>query len=320
MNEKIKAAVAAATEPPKGQLEHMKGPGPQNILASLIPPPPAVRRPEFSVIICSPDTPEGNIKLEGVTNAYKIAFAGDEYELIAIKDAKSLAEGYLRGIERSVGSIVVFSHNDAAPVRPIGAKLRRHLQRVDIVGGAGSNRLDGPAWFTAGPPHGVGQVLNQILVPKLDEKGQPIKNAAGDTLGEVQFLLSVYGVPSRLVEGIQVLDGFWFAARREVLRFDKAWFDPELCDGFHMYDIDFSYRAFLNGVRIGVACDLSLLHASSGGYGDPKWKPAADRWMARFGERLAQHRDLAWQYTSVAGRSQPVMLSLMDEILERAEA
>lgn len=290
---------------------------PPNPLAGVIPTPPTVRRPEISIITCSVD--DG--KFNSMSAAYRIAMQGEQYEIIRISDAKGLAEGYLRGLQQSVGDIVIFSHDDAAPLRPIGAKLRRHLRVVDIVGGAGSNRLDGPAWFTAGPPHVAGQVLNQMFQPIPNADGTPqVPDAEGKLKCQIVYNLTVYGVPRRLVRNTQVMDGFWMAARRDVLKPGKAWFDQETCDGFHMYDVDFSFGAYRNGLRLGIATDLSLCHASTGGYGDPKWKPAADKWMSKYGEFLAQHQPLNWQFAAVSSGDQAAMLAKMDEILETAES
>ena len=45
----------------------------------------------------------------------------------------------------------------------------------------------------------------------------------------------------------------------ESIQFDAATFD-----GFHLYDLDFSYRAFLAGFRIAIAWDIPIIHVSSG--------------------------------------------------------
>lgn len=263
------------------------------VMASVMPVAPAGadRKPEFSVITCSINDERFN----AMAATYQIALAGEDFEIIRVNDAKSLAEGYTRGVAAARGSIVIFSHDDAAPIRPIGSRLRRHLRVCDVVGGAGTNRLDGPAWFTAGPPHVFGQVLNRIP-------------------NQRDLLLTVYGVPSALVEGIQAFDGFWFAANRHVL--DEVQFDAEMCDGFHQYDVDFSYRAYLRGVRIGIATDLSLTHASVGGYGDAKWKPAADKWMAKYGPLLPSHKPHGFQFAAVSGADPNAMLAVMDDLVE----
>lgn len=266
------------------------------VLATVIPAPvPAeLRIPEFSVVTCSIN----DLKFNQMAATYKIGLAGEDYEVIRISDAKGLAEGYTRGLAQARGRYIIFSHDDAAPIRPIGARLRNHLRKVDIVAGAGTDRLDGPAWFTSGPPHIFGQVLNKVP-------------------NQADLMLTVYGIPSALVIGIQAFDGFWFAAKREVLHEKGAWFDPELCDGFHMYDVDFSQRAWRNGVRVGVATDLCLCHASSGGYSDPKWKPAADRWMAKYGNQLSPHKPRGFQFCGVTGANVEDMLTVMDGFVER---
>jgi len=281
-------------------------------LAQLLAPSLATVRPEFSIIICSP--PANDARFSQIEGVYKQALVGEDYEIIRIQDASSMAEGYARGAAKAAGRILIFSHDDAAPVRPFGSRLRSHLQRVDIVSGAGTDRLDGPAWFTAGPPHVFGQVLNSVPA-RLE-----IKYPDGRTEVREQhpLLLSIYGVPSRLVAGIQAFDGFWFACTRGVV--EQIPFDPETCDTFHMYDVDFSYRAYLAGAKIGVANDLSLMHASVGGYACPKWKPAADKWLAKYGAGLRpHHKDRRYTSAAVSGTSVPEMLAVMDQMVLRAE-
>lgn len=276
-------------------------PQPVNPLAPLLAPQkPAT--PEFSIIICSP--PKNDAKFAQVENVYKQVLAGEDYEIIRIPDAASMAQGYARGAEMARGRVLVFSHDDAAPVRPFGARLRAHLRRVDIVAGAGTDRLDGPAWFTAGPPHLFGQVLNNVPAPA----------------GSPPFLLSVYGVPKRLVTGIQAFDGFWFAVNRDRIPYVGEMFDPEMCDGFHMYDVDFSYRAHRAGIHVGVATDLCLMHASTGGYADPKWKPAADKWWAKYGASVAYHKpDIGFQMAAVTGFDVNKMVAIMDRFVAATE-
>lgn len=265
-----------------------------NPLSVLLAPTPATSTPEFSVITCSVN----DEKFKAMSQCYANALAGEAFEIVRISDAHSLAEGYIRGIEQAKGSRIIFSHDDAAPLRPIGAKLRAHLRRCDVIGGAGTDRLDGPAWFTSGHPHIFGQVLNQVP-------------------GQKDFLLSIYSVPGALVEKCQALDGFWMAANREVLHPMLAWFDKQTCDGFHAYDIDFSFGAFLRGVNVGVACDLNLCHASTGGYGDAKWKPAADKLMKKYAGRVADHVPGNFQFGAMTGPDMNRMVAIMDGLVER---
>lgn len=66
-------------------------------------------------------------------------------------------------------------------------------------------------------------------------------------------------------------------------------FDSATFDGFHLYDIDFSYRAHLAGIRIGVTHDIVIAHEPEGNFNET-WKIYADRFIAKFpalrGERI----------------------------------
>ncbi len=60
-------------------------------------------------------------------------------------------------------------------------------------------------------------------------------------------------------------------------------FDTERIPGFHLYDLDFSYRAHLAGARITIACDLALIHQSRGNF-DAGWNTAQAAFAAKFPE------------------------------------
>ena len=62
----------------------------------------------LSVIICSIDPS----KFATCARHYEQLLAGRRHEIIGIHDAKSLAEGYNRGLARSTGDIIIFSHDD----------------------------------------------------------------------------------------------------------------------------------------------------------------------------------------------------------------
>ena len=56
-------------------------------------------------------------------------------------------------------------------------------------------------------------------------------------------------------------------------------------DGFHGYDLDFSFRAHLAGFRVGVATDLLFLHQSRGKF-DAAWEHYGERLMEKHAEHL----------------------------------
>lgn len=197
----------------------------------------------ISVVICSIKAE----RFQAVKECYARVLTGEPFELIGIHDARSLSEGYNRGIARSRGDVVIFSHDDIEILAPnLTARLRGHLEKFDLVGVAGTDKLIKPLWHSAGPPHIFGQV------------GYP--HQAGG------FEVQIYGAPKRAVGGVQALDGVFLAARRSVL--DAMRFDEETFQAFHLYDIDFSFRAHLQGFRLAVCNDLMLVHASTGDFGD----------------------------------------------------
>ena len=71
--------------------------------------------------------------------------------------------------------------------------------------------------------------------------------------------------------------------RREVAV--RIGFDQETFRGFHLYDVDYSFRAFLGGFRLAVCNDLDVFHYSHGRFSSPQWKADA----AKFTQKHRQH-------------------------------
>jgi len=217
--------------------------------------------PSFSVIICSIDP----WKFAGCARHYEHLLAGTPHEIIGIHDAKSLSEGYNRGLARASGDIVVFSHDDVLIVNDgFAAKISERLADYDILGFAGTSRLVGPGWLQAGQPflHGL------------------VAHAVGRRMN-----LTLYGVDAWPVQdGIQAIDGLLMIVRRDTAL--AVGFDAERFDGFHLYDLDFSFAAFLAGYGLGVCCDIPLLHASGGDF-TADWRRYAQRFEKKYAGRLA---------------------------------
>ena len=210
-----------------------------------------------SVIICS-NRPEYFAPL---ARQLSELFAFSRLEIIGINDAKSLSEGYNRGAARANGDVLIFCHDDIQLVqRDFGQRLLHHLSTYDIVGVAGTSRLVNGDWTHAGLPHVHGQLIHK----------QP---------GESGYSYFCAGLQGPIDDKIQALHGMLIATHRyvwEALHFDEATFD-----GFHLYDIDFSYRAFLAGYRLGVPLDLLLIHFSTG-ENDRVWRSYAQRFLKKF--------------------------------------
>jgi Glycosyltransferase like family len=226
-------------------------------LNPVVPPaePPVRAVAPVSVIVCS-ITPA---KFDRVHANYSTLLRDVPHEIVGIHDARSLAEGYNRGVKRAKGQILVFSHDDIEIVSPDFAhKLLDRLGRFDLIGIAGTDRVCGGTWMDAQWPHVFGQV--------------------GGPAGGTRILATAYLIRGVAASPMQALDGVFFAARRQVV--DQIQFDESTFDGWHLYDLDFSYRASAAGFRLGVCNDLQVVHQSGGTYGDA-WYQYARKFMKK---------------------------------------
>lgn len=224
-------------------------------------PPAAVQR--VSIIICSVD----DERFRQVAENYAQRMGDWPYELIRICDATSLADGYNRGISQSTGELLIFSHDDIEILTPdFRNRLLAHLETFDLVGVAGTSRLMDGSWNSAGQPWVHGQCL------------WPARSGDG-------FTVDIYGRATQLVRpDIQGLDGLFLATRRGVA--ESLRFDAKTFDAFHLYDIDFSYRAYLAGLRVGVCNDILIYHQSYGNF-DDVWRRHLERFQKKFAGALS---------------------------------
>jgi len=237
-------------------------------LQPKMPQPQAPERtslPFFSVIVCSIN-PQKFLRLK---QNIESLLPENHLEIIRISDARNMGEGYNRGASQAAGDILIFCHDDIEFLTPdVGHRLAERLGEYDLLGVAGSTWLRDAQWGSAGLPYSRGQVVHALA----DRPG---------------FTYSVFGMDGAMSGGIQVLDGLFLAMRRDF------WVDnpfDEGYDGFHLYDIDLSFRCYLAGHRVGVCNDILIEHRSLGHF-DESWKRAAGRFIARFGDRLESHRD-----------------------------
>jgi len=212
--------------------------------------------PMVSIVCCS-ITPK---KANALRKNLEKLLVEQHWEFVVIDDAHSLSEGYIRGIAKSTGDVVVLCHDDIEIiVDDFYERLIDALTNVDIVGVAGTTLVNGPAVFWARHPYCHGWVTHS--------------NAQGDLIPTPMSM-----APPR-VDGAQALDGVFIAAHRKV--FDRVQFDPITFDGFHFYDLDFTYRAFLAGLRVRIQCDILLIHASEGNFGQDHSR-YAERFASKF--------------------------------------
>ena len=181
----------------------------------------------FSIIVCS----NRPARASAIQSHYARLFRDHAYEFILIDDATSLCEGYARGYERSRGDFLIFSHDDIEFVTPdVASRLEGHLVQFDVVGIAGTKKLIDGVWTTTGDPY----CFLLVVYPE-----------AGN-----QFSVRYAGAGPLCVSNIQALDGCFLACRREVVA--TVGFDSSTFDGFHLYDLDFTFHAYLLGYRLAV--------------------------------------------------------------------
>ncbi len=234
--------------------------GQRKLPAPVKPPSDIVDLPLISVIICS-ITPA---KLARITANLETLVPKASLEIIHISDARSMGDGYNLGARQANGDILIFCHDDIELLTAdFASKIVARLENFDLLGVAGSRWLRDAMWVSAGLPYTRGQVVHL-----LDDR-------PGATY-------SAFGSGSPVQGDMQALDGLFLATRREVwsdIGFDEGY------RGFHMYDIDFSFRCYLAGRRVAVCNDILIAHYSLGKFGEA-WKTEADRFTAKFSERL----------------------------------
>jgi hypothetical protein len=217
--------------------------------------PPKSGAHMISVVICSID----DRKFLAVTENYRRLLQGWQYEIIGIHDAKSLCDGYNRGVLQARGDVVVFSHDDIEILSPDFADvIMSSLCTHAMIGVAGATCFPANGkWMAPGWPYTHGQIAHCLSDWK-------------------RYWVDVFGVGMPCSPGIQVVDGVFFAVRRDVI--DSLRFDDALFDGFHFYDLDFSYRVFRAGFSIAVSNEIVIAH-HSGGNLDAVWSSYANRFI-----------------------------------------
>ena len=202
-------------------------------------------------------------------------------EFIVIRDAHSLAEAFNRILAAASGESVVLCHDDIEVLSSrLDLAIARALERFDIAGVAGSERVGGPAVLWTGHPH----VHGWVSYPR----GEAIEVAP-------------LSFRSGLLGGMQALDGVFLAMRGSTAR--SLRFDDRTFDGFHFYDLDFTYGAHLAGHRLGVSTDILLLHASEGRF-EESWKRYAERFQGKYPQLREPQGKPHWYGARVASREE----------------
>jgi hypothetical protein len=217
--------------------------------------------PRISVLICSIDA----AKYACATANYQRLLSGYPHEIIGIHDARSLAEGYNRAVQKSRGELLIFSHDDVEIVSgDLAPAIARASASLDVIGVVGTSKVLSGYWPAAGHPFLHGWLA------------QPAPDGQ-------RLYVGVFGVDGPSTTGLQGLDGMFFVAKRAVL--ESVAFDEVTFDGFHGYDLDFSFAAHLAGFSVGISAEIAVIHASGGKFGDA-WQRYANRFAEKHRDRL----------------------------------
>ena len=157
---------------------------------------------------------------------------------------RSLTECYNEILIKSKNNIIVFMHDDLImETRQWGSKIMRLFERnseYGILGVAGTKYLsENGQWWN----------------DKRKMYGRVAHTHEGKTW------LSKYSQDiGQKIEDVVVVDGVFFAVDKTKI---KLSFD-ESVKGFHFYDIDFCFKNYLEGVKIGVSTFIRVNHKSIG--------------------------------------------------------
>lgn len=210
-------------------------------------------------------------------------------DFAVVRDARSLAEGFNRILDAAKGDVVILCHDDIEVLSGNATQaLHQALAAHDIVGVAGGRHVGGPAVLWSGHPH----IHGWVSYPREGAiEAAPLSLRAG------------------LLGGMQALDGVFMAMRGELARRHR--FDAGTFDGFHFYDLDFTYRAYRDGARLAVTTDILLLHVSEGRFGD-EWKRYALRFREKYPALEAPRGAAHWYGARLETREQ--LLRFYDEL------
>lgn len=156
---------------------------------------------------------------------------------------KSLSEVYNEILNESRTDIVVFCHDDIYfDSKKWAEKILKHFDKTDygILGVAGTTYMPKSGMWWEDRKKMVGIVNHESGGKKWESK---YSESNGNSITETV-----------------VVDGLFIATHKKRI---KTFFNEEF-KGFHFYDIPFCFENHLNGVKIGVVCNIRITHKSIG--------------------------------------------------------
>lgn len=241
----------------------------------------------ISFVICS----HRDARFASVQSVLARVMGSHPYELIRIADARSMNDGYARGLMQARYEQIVLCHDDIDILIPdFPQRLSVALEKFDLVGIAGTAQLSGDTLWHDGHPHLAGQVW------------QPSRTVAATA---VFAHLATLNFGPELTPA-QAVDGVFIATHRSLL--NTVGFDQSQ-PGFHYYDLDLSYRNHRSGAKVGICQSLGVMHHSIGQI-DDNWHRARAWFAAKYPElqRTASSTAKHWYECAVKLRDDALPL------------
>jgi hypothetical protein len=163
----------------------------------------------------------------------------------------SLTQAYNIILNKSKFDVLVLCHDDIYfETKNWGNKLLNHFKRnqeFGVLGVAGSQQLPSSAkwWEDFTKMKGI------------------VNHDSGGKKWESKYSVS----KGNQLDEVVLIDGLFMAFDKKRI---KTKFNEQV-EGFHFYDVDFSFRNFLEGVKVGVMYDIRITHKSVGQTND-QWE------------------------------------------------
>lgn len=207
----------------------------------------------ISVIICSINK---GLAQQGQKNIE--ATIGVVWEFIVIENMvspKSLTEIYNVGASKAKYDVLLFVHEDVLfQTKNWGQKLLDYFEKdnsLGLIGIAGSKYKSSvpSGWFS-----GI-EALDCCNILHVDSNNQKLP-------------MYFNPLPGSLAQEVVVLDGVLLCCKKNV--WQQVKFNEILLKGFHLYDIDFSFRV-AQKFKVIVSFEIDLIHLTEGGNFGDEW-------------------------------------------------
>lgn len=213
-----------------------------------------------SVVYCTREHNEEHSK-----HIHKM-FGHPKVEVIEyINKGEGLTKFYNKGLKEAKYDIVVFLHDDiiieTKQVATKLVKLYENNPEYGVLGVAGSKYMAETGKWWENPKKMYGRVSHTH---------------------EGKTWLSAYSKDlDNDIEEVVNVDGVFFSVHKKRVKVD---FD-ETVKGFHFYDVDFSFRNYLSGVKVGVHTNVRINHMSIGVTND-EWEQNRIEFSEKFKDNL----------------------------------